>query len=1204
MVSFTRTECVVNPITKRPCKLDGKKGKELLATGIVKTWCFINTTTNRLCKDSPRCRANETIIPEPVVLVVAPVVIAPVEAPVIAQVPIVNPGNNNNIIISIPQPTNMSSLIHNVSNIQSIKRISGGQRDRKPETRLEPESIRDWCNKHYYSRVPKEWKAQGWEQLYDVYNPIALDKCLEHEEALMASDPTIWKPMVFNDLRKMKHMSIFPGCVPIWYKPCVTLDDEEHRPYGRMTSLARIGLQGIKREVRNIITEGLYHDLDIKNCHYYILSVICESNNWDCPMIRYYIENRDECLASTGLSRALAKNLYLRIMYGSKDYKKVSRGHFLYQLGDEINTIKNKMFETYPDIKQLFTIRTEHIANNNSRSDPLNSAIAIFIQDYENDCLHSIYKRLVTKNVINERVTTMMFDGLFVPIRDNLNDEVVASIVRRIRRKTNGYFSLEIKTVNTLDNFDSNGYWESFPTTVSLDIKTANRLTYERSIAPQVVFVPEEKEEDAFVSDIILECDRLPSIQEHFGTDTLFVRAKMGSGKTYQVKQYLADHPELSVCMVTFRRSLGMKYKEDLPDFHYYEDRGLDSYFTPGSHPRLIIQIDSFKRVRGAYDLVIMDEATYTLDRLYNNVPEIITTFRSYISQVDQVFVLDAYLCKQHINWFNDLRQDKTSLIIQANNTKAEGNIIMYEKKLALINAIKMDIDEDKKVIVASNSKLFLDNGLCALFTNDSIYVSCPEAGKYRLRDDPEENKEEEEKKEEPEDGLIEGKKVLLITSSDRLYSLNVEGWAEFDVVAYSPTIVAGVSYDGRDVFDKRYGYFTDGSCPATLCVQQLFRCRYPKDPTIHLCIANRSALAAQETMEIFDDMDSYLEYYANVERVMRISDSLMRSSVNQATMLSFNTFTRQFNKTPEYELVKSKIRRQFDSKMNMRGEICRLLSVQGYNYVPMITDYTEEEIKEQIQSRKIVSEMIKDKKKENKEREVRNIKIAGNILTTEYIQLKEKREVTDLSRKEIDQVNSYHIKILYRKNIEDLTDDEIWIGLNEGYYHEVDRLRGQRTASELCDYMIGVERVKQAKEHHITALNQPMKIKWAKRKYAIDILRELGFEHDAIDGDAQDMTGKYALVVTKVLDDPKLFKTLFTAQQMSKFEKYQGDRFSTGEVRSMNGFLKIVGRKISKVTQTIRVAGVGPRKSVLGYKLEHLVPGFAVPLLDLEVMQ
>jgi hypothetical protein len=59
--------------------------------------------------------------------------------------------------------------------------------------------------------------------------------------------------------------------------------------------------------------------------------------------------------------------------------------------------------------------------------------------------------------------------------------------------------------------------------------------------------------------------------------------------------------------------------------------------------------------------------------------------------------------------------------------------------------------------------------------------------------------------------------------------------WSELDILIYTPTVSAGISYE-LEHFDVTFGYFTDKSCDVESCRQMLGRIRNIKTYYIYLC--------------------------------------------------------------------------------------------------------------------------------------------------------------------------------------------------------------------------------------------------------------------------------------------------------------------------------------------------------------------------------
>ena len=69
------------------------------------------------------------------------------------------------------------------------------------------------------------------------------------------------------------------------------------------------GIQGLKKVVRGVLSEGLTTDVDIKMCYQMILLKICQDRKIKCSKLMHYIKNREAVLAdmysTDGLSREM-----------------------------------------------------------------------------------------------------------------------------------------------------------------------------------------------------------------------------------------------------------------------------------------------------------------------------------------------------------------------------------------------------------------------------------------------------------------------------------------------------------------------------------------------------------------------------------------------------------------------------------------------------------------------------------------------------------------------------------------------------------------------------------------------------------------------------------------------------------------------------------------------------------------------------------
>ena len=84
-------------------------------------------------------------------------------------------------------------------------------------------------------------------------------------------------------------------------------------------------VQGLQKDFRGFLMDGITTDIDMKNAHPVILRYLCKKNNILCPNLSYYIDNRDEVLRNFDED---GKTLFLCAVNDDKLNKKCSNQFF------------------------------------------------------------------------------------------------------------------------------------------------------------------------------------------------------------------------------------------------------------------------------------------------------------------------------------------------------------------------------------------------------------------------------------------------------------------------------------------------------------------------------------------------------------------------------------------------------------------------------------------------------------------------------------------------------------------------------------------------------------------------------------------------------------------------------------------------------------------------------------------------------------
>jgi len=85
---------------------------------------------------------------------------------------------------------------------------------------------------------------------------------------------------------------------------------------GRLFAINYSGLQSFSRDIRNSLSQKNYWDIDMENCHYWLLRRFCEEAGLKNEAISQYCDNRDRELSRVSSDRDLAKMCFLKVAYG------------------------------------------------------------------------------------------------------------------------------------------------------------------------------------------------------------------------------------------------------------------------------------------------------------------------------------------------------------------------------------------------------------------------------------------------------------------------------------------------------------------------------------------------------------------------------------------------------------------------------------------------------------------------------------------------------------------------------------------------------------------------------------------------------------------------------------------------------------------------------------------------------------------------
>lgn len=402
----------------------------------------------------------------------------------------------------------------------------------------------------------------------------------------------------------------------------------------------------------------------------------------------------------------------------------------------------------------------------------------------------------------------------------------------------------------------------------------------------------------------------MPFYEFNSDINTLCIKATLGIGKTntlYEFLKYNLNYKYQSCLIVSFRRSLCQKYADDLPNFLLYEnikEKTIESEI----HNFVICQVDSIKRIRGKYDLIIFDEFTYVMAHLVSSVEHkkrCHDIFKDIMYEENDIIFMDALLNNDWINYINSFGR-RINYVINEYSIHKDKKIYNYNtNKTALIDEIKKSIEKNENIVIASNNKKMLR------FINNIL-----------------------------ENNYKHLKKLFIMKENKFVHDLSV--WKNIQVLGYSPSIVAGISFTEKH-FDKMFGIFCNSSATADMGMQQLFRVRNISTNEFHICC----------------DITGKNDYPTNMDKIKEMiinEDKCLLSSMENITI---NYIKKDIVEDEYFNLFMLCQKNRFLSNNEYNNHLMELLKEQGINNIVNIINYNEKNKKELLKQRREFNRQI-----------------------------------------------------------------------------------------------------------------------------------------------------------------------------------------------------------------------------------------------------
>ncbi len=426
----------------------------------------------------------------------------------------------------------------------------------------------------------------------------------------------------------------------------------------------------------------------------------------------------------------------------------------------------------------------------------------------------------------------------------------------------------------------------------------------------------------------------------HFtnGSNVIALRSNMNTGKTYGMPSLFNTHQHIIVVYQRVSLNISIHEKWRQYGFELYSDIP-DYIIRSDVHPRIIVQVDSLHRLRGKCDLLILDEIESVHEhlcgsRMNDNTAECWRTLSNYIRHTEKIIACDATLkdetCQLLFNKKIVTKIENTYQSFRGLRCK------LWFSAEKVIEKIFELLNNGKNIVIPTNSK---SRGKKI---EKIILKHYPTISVLRI---------------DSENGFTEKEK-----------------WGRYNVLIYTPTISAGISFD-ESHFHALCGFFVRNSTSAELSCQMLFRVRNLIDNEMHL-------YADKDCSEITKPVDD-LSLTAYIQEMIRTSHQSLRTEG-----IEIDRYNERAKEDTYFKLYRLYLKKNHLSFIYFRSYLSSILRSHG-----LTITYDKDVKDDNINSNKNVKDDMNDIALQIKKEDAENIIHATPINRDEYYRLSESRK-------------------------------------------------------------------------------------------------------------------------------------------------------------------------------------------------------------------
>jgi len=399
----------------------------------------------------------------------------------------------------------------------------------------------------------------------------------------------------------------------------------------------------------------------------------------------------------------------------------------------------------------------------------------------------------------------------------------------------------------------------------------------------------------------------------------LACESNMGTGKTIASFKYMEQHSELSMLIITHRRTLATKYEKDLTKLKFTNYMDVTGKLKVEEHPHLIISVDSLNRlsISSKWDFIMIDECDQILGQFNSDVMKNkqhnFNQFKSCLEDAKQLLLLDEHLYTSRVINFmtelfnrNEIWTIKNQFIVPCNRV-----VSFINKKQEFTNEILTSVKNGEKIVIPSTSKEYLDELL--------LQINAIKPFGYQVKFYTSRNSQD----------IANDQKEGIVNS-----------WGKVDCIGYTPTVTSGISaLFTTAYFDKLYAYVGCGSTDYQSTKQMLWRVRQLKTGEMNIHITNTQPNGYPDTIEGVEQLLTDIEFYINKKENITYAQISKKNNkpelfypikdisyrLHRDNIIVQNKSDNNFGELFEYELAMSRIPFKYYESHNIEDDINNL---------------------------------------------------------------------------------------------------------------------------------------------------------------------------------------------------------------------------------------------------------------------------------------